>query len=122
MIARAQVWLIRAWLWLETDEFCQSGPDDMSLIHRIAQREVNAVNESIRSSIEWHTSEVDILTARLTRRYDVGMAMNEATQRAMDARKAAWTDHDIIPMTGRQNAALAFQEMMLKRNQERSAR
>ena len=52
----------------------------------LIDREVAAIGNTVVGGAEWFEREVDILSTRLTRRFDVGMAMNEATQRAMQAR------------------------------------
>lgn len=120
-LGRLHVWIAQAHVKLHESEFDGSGVDP-SLLHAIAKREVDAIHETIIHSLEWHKDEAQILTDRLTRRYDVGMAMNEATQRAMVARETAGTAHDVLPLSNRQNAALVFQQEFLKRNQERGAR
>ncbi len=87
-------------------------------LYQIVEREVTAVADSVFAYAEWQKEEVAILTDRLTRRYDVGMAMNEATQRAMKARAEAQIDEaPIRELTANQRKALAFQEQYLKRVQ-----
>lgn len=83
---------------------------------RLAKRELAAVQESIRAHFEYQTSEADILSERLSRRYDPGMALNEAANRAMVQKQAARDPQ----LTDRQKLALKFQEEELKRRIARS--
>lgn len=43
----------------------------------------------LRTSIEFTVTETEILSKRLAQRFDPGMALNEATERAMAAKKAS---------------------------------
>lgn len=84
---------------------------------RIATREIEALRESVNIHFEYQDREQSILTARLTRRYDVGLAMNEATVRAQEQRRKDGTLHEIQQLTPRQQAALEFQKQYLARIQ-----
>lgn len=93
---------------------CEFPPGNL---YGVIEREVASIDTSIAVAAEWHFDEVEILTARLTRRYDVGMAMNEATQRAQAARRARGEEPDGPQLTANQKAALKFQVQYLKRIQ-----
>ena len=82
----------------------------------LIDREIDAIAHTVVGGAEWFHDETDILAARLTRRYDVGMAMNESTNRAIKAKAEMDLDPDPIrELTDKQKLALAFQEQYLKR-------
>ena len=87
----------------------------------IIRRELWAIPETIVETLAWRRSEVDILTERLGRRYDVGMAINEATNRALEAKKIA-KDQALGEVQGAvhqlsetQRKSMEFQKMMNQR-------
>lgn len=89
---------------------------NLSETERLAKRELDAVQESIRAHFEYQISEVEILSQRLGRRYDPGMALNEAANRAIAQKQAARDPQ----LTSRQKLALKFQEEELKRRIDRA--
>lgn len=84
---------------------------DATEARRIAAREVAAAPESILAHFEYQRSEADILSERLARRYDPGMALSEAANRAIAQKQAARDPQ----LTSRQLAALKVQEETLNR-------
>jgi hypothetical protein len=89
-------------------------------IRRLAGRELAAVAESIRAFDAYQATEADILNARLSRRFDPGMALNEAAERAIAAKKAAKAEHTIKELTPTQQKALEFQKQYLQRIVDRA--
>lgn len=80
---------------------------------KIADREIAAISESLAKHFDWQDREQRILSERLGRRYDLGMALNESANRAIkerdkDAAKAA------PQLTGSQLKALEFQKRYLQ--------
>jgi hypothetical protein len=49
--------------------------------------ELKAIPREVRANIGYHDAEVRLQTERLTRRYDLGGALNEAAQRAMEDKR-----------------------------------
>lgn len=86
-------------------------------LYPVIEREIRAIEKTIAAAAEWQVDEIKVLTERLTRRYDVGMAMNEATQRAQEARKKAGLEPEGMPLTGAQKAALRVQQEYLAKIQ-----
>lgn len=86
---------------------------DKTETKRIVTRELAAITESVTTHFEFQQREVVILTARLRRRYDIGMAMNESTQRAQLLR-AADGAKDTPVLSASQTAALEYQKKYLQ--------
>lgn len=107
-------WLSKmlAWaIWHSLRRDCDR-PD----LRKIIDREVSAVRQSVIAYTEFQVSEQEILTQRLGRRFDLGMALNEATSRALEAKKAA--GDELKPqeqLTSKQLDALAVQEQYLQK-------
>lgn len=78
-------------------------------VTRIAHRELSAISEAF----SYHESEVKVLGERLGRRFDQGMALNEAANRAIAAKKTAETEGN--GLSSNQKAALEFQKQYLDR-------
>lgn len=92
---------------------------DASDAWRIAKRELAAVPDSMNGHFAWLVSEREIITARLVRRFDIGLAMNEATNRALEERARLIAEEGISPeptpiLSETQRAALKFQEEYLQ--------
>ena len=83
---------------------------------RIAEQVVAGIAEAVR----WQDGEQAILAERLSKRYDLGMALNESANRAMVAKRAAKTAEDAPQLTAAQLKALEFQKQFLQRVVERS--
>lgn len=74
--------------------------------------EVSQTHAIITGAIIYHRTATQVLADRLTKRFDLGLAMNEAAQAAQKHRR------DIDPtggLTARQMAALEFQRKDLTR-------
>lgn len=85
-------------------------PLDPNEVYKLAWRELAAIEETIRAHYDYQNREQRILNDRLTRRFDLGMALNEAAARAINEKKAA------VPAgypTERQMTALEFQAEQL---------
>ncbi len=80
---------------------------------RMIRREVGAIMETVEAGTSWQMNEQEVLKARLGRRYDLGMALNESANRALEAKAQAAVEAPIL--TTRQEAALKFQKDYLQR-------
>jgi hypothetical protein len=78
--------------------------------------ELKAIPRAVRDNIIYHDAEIRIQTDRLMRRYDLGGALNEAAQRAIE-NKAAVPPGYPTPL---QKAALKLQEDTLRDRIKRS--
>jgi len=87
---------------------------DVVETRRVAKREVDAIWDSLSAHLDYQTTEAQILNERLARRYDFGMAMNEAANRAIAAKKAAGQPNP-HNLTGFQERALELQKETLQR-------
>jgi hypothetical protein len=76
--------------------------------------EMQAYYHHCLSRASHYDSEVDIVSDRLSRRYDPGMALNEATERALAKKREDSTTKEIQPLTHAQMKALEFQKAYLK--------
>src|ERR1700743_2509777 len=82
VVARLHAWLILR-------EFARDGwPSDVACRY-IAEREMLAVRQNILEYVDFSKSETKIQMDRLSRRYDPGMALNEAINRAEVKKRAA---------------------------------
>ena len=70
------------------------------------------LGEDVRTAARWRKGEAEILGDRLSRRYDLGMALNEAVNRVLQDRAQAKKQEQ--PLTGTQSAALEFQKRYLQ--------
>lgn len=106
----------------------------------VLRRELKAIPEQVRAFAEQQATEVEVLTERLARRFDLGAALNEAAERAKAriaaTRKQVLADAqhiedpierhyaqmraDVPNLTGRQSAALAVQRQTIERSIRRS--
>lgn len=77
---------------------------------RIARRELDAISESIGAHFDYQKREQEILSDRLARRFDIGMAMNEAANRAIEEKAAVK-----VRLSSTQEKALEFQKAYLDR-------
>lgn len=97
---------------------CRNVGWDVGKARDVARREVWAVPESIRAYFLHQKTEADILTERLGRRYDLGSALNEAANRAMEDKRV---QREAQPLTATQEAALKVQREYLQHIVERDA-
>ena len=112
MAARLYLWaLMRTLRGGVQDESCRLAESG-----RIGQRELDAIPETIRAHFNYQISETRILSERLARRYDVGMALNEATNRTIVEKQAAKQEVPVNHgLTDSQLKALEFQKEYLAR-------
>lgn len=89
---------------------------DPEIVKRVSQSEQNAIWDQVRAVIKYQAGEVEMLEARLSRRFDPGMALNEAANRAMVQKQAARDPQ----LTAGQLMALKVQEETVNRWVERS--
>jgi hypothetical protein len=80
---------------------------------RLAWSEVAAIPDTLVAHFDYQKSEATILSERLARRFDPGMAVNEAAQRAIAAKKAAGQPSP-DNLTDKQRLGLELQEQHLK--------
>ena len=112
----------RLYVWALTHDLMAIPPDDAPNwtppmekreVMRLIERELGAIRTSIIEHYRYQDREQRILSERLTRRYDVGMAMNEATNRAIEAKKAAGEPNP-DNLSPKQKMALEVQAQTLK--------
>lgn len=107
------------YLWALMRTLRGATPDEalrLAESRRIAQRELAAIPDTIRAHFNYQISETRILSERLARRYDVGMALNEAAARAIAEKQAAKQEFPVNHgLTDRQLKALEFQKEYLAR-------
>jgi hypothetical protein len=70
-----------------------SSPFDAALV----RREIEAIDDTLEHAAVFHETEVEVLSARLARRYDPAAALNEAANRAIADKRAApeWAPHPL---------------------------
>lgn len=106
-------------LWAATQDARRYGlgwNTDMAMLRRLARRELDAIPESVEAFFLHQKTEQKILIERLGRRYDLGLALNEAANRALAEKKEAERAVDPgMNLTSRQVAALDFQKQYLQR-------
>jgi hypothetical protein len=92
-------------------------PLDPVEVEQLAWRELRAIRESILAHFDYQNREQRILSDRLARRFDLGMALNEAAARAIEEK------HAVVPAgypTPHQMTALEFQAEQLTETVRRS--
>lgn len=110
-------WLVRATGRLYTWALCRHAEGvgwDLGRTRTLANEYVGDVPKAIRDSLSFHAREVEAQVPRLNRRMDIGMALNEAANRAMDEKKTLREHAKDSGLTGSQLKALEFQEQYLK--------
>lgn len=80
---------------------------------RIIDRELASILDTVSAHFIFQKHETVILTERLRRRYDIGLAMNESTQRAQKLREADGAKDTPI-LSASQLKALKFQQQYLQ--------
>jgi hypothetical protein len=83
-------------------------------VRRLAWREITAIRESILAHFDYQDREQRILSDRLARRFDLGMALNEAANRAIGEKKATMNPAGLNYPTPQQQAALDLQARTLQ--------
>jgi hypothetical protein len=85
-------------------------PREMAYFEKHLQLELDGLYNMAATQAIWQRGEAEILDARLARRFDPGVALNEAFNRAVTAKRAL---RDLY--TDRQEAALKVQIDTLRR-------
>jgi hypothetical protein len=83
-------------------------------VRRLAQREVDAIPTSILAHFDYQDREQRILSDRLTRRFDLGQALNEAAARAITEKQTGAPAMPVPYPTEKQKLALKVQEETLQ--------
>jgi hypothetical protein len=81
-------------------------------VRALIDRELTGIEGNVQAFCIWQMNEQTVLKERLARRYDIGMAMNESAQRAMQDKDVA---KNAPVLTSKQQAALALQKEYLDR-------
>lgn len=118
------VGLIKRWsgaiyAWASLYE-CVSHGLDREQAKGVIAREMAEIQTTAVKAFEFQLSEQNILSERLGRRYDLGMALNESANRALAQKKVAMTESEVPKLTGSQLAALKYQEKYLQDLVEKS--
>jgi len=104
----------RAHVWAIMQDIKDQRPEQILQIKEFVITTVFHVKSDVAQWLSHTKTEADIITARLARKNDPGMALNEAYQRTQKAVDAGLVDdHRLLPT---QKAALAFQEQFLRKN------
>lgn len=114
-------WLlsIAEWLYVAAVARYLHRPDLETLlppseVRRLAWREVEAIPTSILAHFDYQDREQRILSDRLTRRFDLGMALNEAAARAITEKQTSRVAMPVGYPTDKQKMALKLQEETLR--------
>lgn len=103
----------RLYIWALVRDLLADPPEDVTLdkreVRRLAWRELSAIRASIVEHWRYQDREARILNDRLSRRYDPGMAVNEAANRAIQAKRAAG-ERSPDNLTDKQKLALKLQQ------------
>ncbi len=105
---------LAAWLVARVTFRVYGGQKDQ--IYKLAVSEINDLPKIIDRAITYQKNELEILSERLSRSYDPGMALNEAYNRvAVQKQKARQEAAGIMPLTSKQLAALEYQKQYLQK-------
>ena len=77
--------------WALLNKLDLMGYPQRDRVGALLDREIAALGPSVEAYLTHQRTEIEILSARLSRRYDPGAALNEATERAIRAKKTALT-------------------------------
>lgn len=102
-------WLVWVYVW----EARKSRRDPVQY-RRLVKRELTGIDENIEAYRSWLASEQTVLEARLNRRFDLGLALNESANRVIEAKKLA-REANPDNLTDKQKMALEVQRAYLKR-------
>ena len=118
----------RLYCWALVRDLLDEPPDDAPNwtpnmdrreLRRLVWREMAAIRTSIIEHYRYQDCEARILNDRLSRRYDPGLAVNEAAKRAVNAKLAA-SERSPDNLTDKQKLALKLQEETLMERIRRS--
>jgi hypothetical protein len=90
----------------------------MAVARRIVEQELAQILSTAERYVGNYLEEKQIIHERLARRYDPGMALNEAFNRVAEKIEEA-KPAEAIPLSGKQQAALKFQQEFLRANVKR---
>lgn len=112
-MSRIEDWMMRAGVWLvclaarrtfRRDEWDEArGP---------IRDEIMAAPRNVSEAMTRVDAEAALLSARLTRRYDPSMALNEAMARSVEAKKAA--EREGMGLTSKQLAAMEWRKQKMR--------
>jgi hypothetical protein len=86
---------------------------DSKIVKPLVEAELTGIRRSIIDTYHYRDREQRLINERLTRRFDISQAMNEATNRAIAAKQAAGAMRDVPQLTGKQQLALELQQATL---------
>lgn len=120
MRATISVWLDRTALriaaWLVTRVTVNRTGFLRERVVDVATNEINDLPAIIREAVTFQKTEQQILSDRLGRSYDLGMALNESANRAIaQKQKAKQEAAGIMPLTDRQQMAFEYQKQYLQK-------
>ena len=75
--------------WALLNKLDLMGYPQRDRVSALLKREIAAIGPSVEAYLTHQKTEIEILSARLSRRYDPGAALNEATERAIRAKGVA---------------------------------
>lgn len=121
---RSRAWMISyvrrlaeaAYIWSVTRQIYPGGPHSRTEVVELLTREVAEIPQNVREAMNYQDREQAVLKARLSRRFDLGLALNEAANRAIAEKQ----DLQKPQLSAKQQAALKFQEEYLQRVVDRS--
>lgn len=87
---------------------------DLNKARYLAAKEVRGTTAALNATIHYQKAEAAAQEERLTRRFDIGMALNEAANRAMDEKKTLREHAARSGLTDRQLMALELQQRTLQ--------
>lgn len=123
MTSRIEDWLMRAGVWLVCmaarrtfgrDDITDA-PTDVATRKKaegLLRDEIMAAPRNVVEALTWLDAEAALLSARLTRRYDPSMALNEAMARSVEAKKAA--EREGMGLTSKQLAAMEWRKQKMR--------
>lgn len=106
--------LLIAWVFYRRALPLLVNPDRAPELWNICKIEVGETPTILAKATDYQSTSSEILADRLTRRYDPGMAVNEAAQAALERKAEIKNDPDPVrPLTPKQEMALEFQKRVL---------
>lgn len=119
---RLSDWLMLAGVWLACrgarrtfmhDDLCN--PVDAATrkkAEELLRDEIMAAPRNVAVAMRWQNAEAALISARLARRYDPSMALNEAMARSVEAKKAA--EAEGMGLTSKQLAAMEWRKQKMR--------
>lgn len=115
MLTKLIAWLL--WRQVKTElSNLKNIQAHMDLAWNILCREVKSTPSIVAKAVLYQQDVQQTMADRLTKRFDPAMALNEAYNAALDRKDKIINDPDPVkPLTGKQQAALAWQQETLRR-------